>query len=84
MTECGLDVQDIHPTIRVGRPGTPEWNWIDRVISSFLPTMIELGVVSEEAGSEFEAVWTTYATDPNSLFVSPPVIDIIATRPAVR
>ena len=82
IAECGLQVQDIHPMIRIGRPGSLEWQWIETIVFNFLPTMIELGVLSAEDREAFEGEWAARSKDPYSFFCSPPVIDIIATKPA--
>lgn len=82
LADCGLEVQELYPMIRIGRPGSLEWEWIETIVFNFLPTMIELGVLSAADRKAFEAQWEERREDPYSFFCSPPVIDIIATKPA--
>lgn len=79
LDHAGFDVVEILPMLRVGRPGTPMWTWIDAVGCNH-GNLVEAGLIT---GSELESYyreWREQTTNPHAFFTAPPVLATIARR----
>lgn len=81
MDACGLEVTDIRCIAKIARPGTPEWLWPESFFASFLPTLQEMGLVSEAEAQAFRDDWEARAADPNSYMALPLQYEIVGRKP---
>ena len=80
LAEQGLRLREVRPSLRLGAPGSLEWQWIETVVLPYLPKMVELGVVSPTERDAFLVDWERRAADPHAFFCSPPVLGFIAVK----
>ncbi len=80
MAACGLQVREIQPVLRVARPGSVLWDWPGSFVRIFVPTLVELGLLTRDEQTEFAAEWEQRSRDPHSFFFCPPAFDVIAVK----
>ena len=78
--KCGFEVREITPILRVAIPGTALWHWPTSFFLNYVPSLLEMGLISKAEADEFNAEWARRSNDPNSFFCTPPVFDIIAVK----
>ncbi len=81
MQRCGLRVREIHPILRVARPGSALWNWPTTFFRNYIPVLVEMGLLTTGDQEEFHAEWSRRSADPATFFCTPPVFDIIGVKP---
>jgi hypothetical protein len=80
MARCGMEVQEIRPVVRVGRPGTALWKWPQSFFANYLPTLVEMQLISDTDASAFQAAWSARAQDAASFFLTPPMIEVVGVK----
>lgn len=80
MHEAGLEVREVRPLVRVGRPGTALWEWPRTFFRIFLPTLVEAGSLSARDADEFFAVYDERSADPGAYFLSPPMVEVVGVK----
>jgi SAM-dependent methyltransferase len=82
MAAAGLQVEEVRPLQRVARPGDPLWEWPTSFFANFIPMLVERGLVTNDDWRAFQREWEERTRDPNSIFWTPSMVEIIARRPA--
>jgi len=82
MAAAGLEVVEIRPLQRIARPGDPLWDWPTSFFANFIPMLVERGLVTGEDWRAFQDEWAERTRDPNAVFWTPSMVEIIARRPA--
>ena len=80
LSECGFEVREVKAHLRVARPGSALWQWPTTFFLGYLPTLVQLGLITTADQTEFEREWKQRTNDPSTFFVTPPVYDIIAIK----
>ncbi|HYW09016.1 MAG TPA: methyltransferase domain-containing protein [Longimicrobium sp.] len=80
MERCGLRVRHIRPISRIARPGTALWKWPKSFFDNFLPGLVAAGTLDAATLAEFNAAWAELEGVPGALFVTPPMVEIVAVR----
>lgn len=80
MRDAGLEVRSIRPLVRVGRPGTPLWDWPRTFFEIFLPTLMERGAITPEDAAEFWSDYEARSADSAAFFMSPPMVEVIGVK----
>lgn len=78
----GLTVSHLRSIVRIARPHEPLWQWPDSFFKNFLPMLVDMGLLTKDEHAAFNADWSARETDPGGFFATPPVIDIVARKPA--
>ncbi|HMQ14547.1 MAG TPA: methyltransferase domain-containing protein [Phycisphaerae bacterium] len=81
LAECGLELRELRPHLRVARPHDPLWQWPATFFRNFVPAMVREGFLTAQDQADFENDWAERSRDPNSFFVAPPVYDVLAVKP---
>jgi ubiquinone/menaquinone biosynthesis C-methylase UbiE len=81
MAAAGLEVLEVRPLQRIARPSDPLWEWPTTFFSNFIPMLVERGLVSDADWREFQREWDERTRDPNAMFWTPSMVEIIARRP---
>jgi len=79
LASAGFEIVEIVPILRVGRPGTPLWAWLEATGKNH-PNLIEAGLITDAELESYHREWNERATDPSAFFMAPPVISTIARR----
>ncbi len=80
MDEAGLEVMEIRPLQRVGRPGDPLWQWPTSYFASFLPRLVETGFMTNAEHDLVLTEWRELGEKPGAFFFTPPQLEIIAVK----
>ncbi len=81
MAAAGLEVEEIRPLQRIARPADPLWEWPTTFFSNFIPMLVEQGLVTKADWVDFQSEWSERTRDPNAVFWTPSMVEIIARRP---
>jgi SAM-dependent methyltransferase len=79
--DAGLEVDDIVPTVKSGRPGSPVWNWLSSYFLPILERYAALGPLTPEAAARIGSAWRDAAGRPASLLIGPMLLDIVGRKP---
>lgn len=80
LLQHGFTVREIRPVVRVARPGSPLWQWPTTFFTTFVPRLVEMGLLTPADQRAFETEWVARSQDPATFFVTPPVFEILAVR----
>ena len=78
----GMTLPHLRSIVRIARPTEPLWQWPDSFFKNFLPMLVDMGLLTKEELAAFNADWSAREKDPGGFFATPPVIDIVARKPA--
>ncbi len=80
MAAAGFDIEEIRPLQRIARPGDPLWDWPTSFFNNFIPMLVEQGLVAEEDWRWLQDEWAERTKDPNAMFWTPSMVEIIARK----
>lgn len=80
LLEYGFTWRDIKPTYYAVRPTDLLWQWPTTFFATYVPRLVQRGLLSEEEHQEFLADWRRRSEDGVSFFCTPPVFDVIGVR----
>jgi SAM-dependent methyltransferase len=83
-TQAGLDVVDITPTTKFGRPGNAEWTWMTTYFLGMLPRYAALRPFTPTQAASLRRHWLACAARKTSLLVSPTVLDVVGRKTSTR
>ena len=78
--ECGLEIEHYTPVARVGRAGSLEWRWMSSFFSSYLPRLVEPGLVTSEQVDADRAEWERRARDGRTYCTTPTMASIVLRK----
>ena len=79
LTAAGFQILELLPILRVGRPGSPLWDWLD-LHNRNHPNLVEAGLLTEAELDAYYREWEERSADPAAFFTAPPVLATIATK----
>jgi len=77
---AGLEVVDVTPTTRVGRPGSIEWDWMSTYFLDVLPRYGRFRPFSSAKAAALRRHWLAAARRRTSILISPTVIDVVGRK----
>ncbi len=80
LAKNGFEILSLKPQARVGRPHQKIWQWPDSFYRNYLPILVRDGHLSESEAAEAWRIWDSASHDPNSFYVGPMVLDIVARK----
>ncbi len=78
---AGLDVVELRPILRVGRPGSPLWRWLEATNANH-PNLVDAALLTASELEAYTREWEERAGDPGAFFVAAPVLATIARKRA--
>jgi ubiquinone/menaquinone biosynthesis C-methylase UbiE len=81
MHDSGMEVLHLEPVNRAARPGSLVWKWVSLFNTSYLPRLVEQGMMTEQETQQFRQDWAELESDPSAFFYPPPMLGIIARKP---
>ena len=78
---AGFEIEHFEVQARTGRPGSLVWGWLNDFYASYLPRLVERGLLDEKQLEEFSAVWRAAGRDLQSVVIAPVMADIIVRKP---
>lgn len=82
LSKLGMSMTHLRSIVRIARPHEPLWQWPDSFFKNFLPMLVDMGYLTADEHAAFNADWAAREKDPGGFFATPPVIDIVARKPA--
>jgi SAM-dependent methyltransferase len=79
--DAGLEITSARPIVFAATPGERLWNWPAGFVKTNVPRLVELGVRSPQWGASVLDRLERAESDPRSIFITPTVLEIIATLP---
>jgi len=86
---AGFRIVHLEAHQRVARPGESMWQWPTTFFASYVPRLVEMGLLREDQAEAFMADWremtSRHAHDPSTshvFFNAPPVYEVVAEREA--
>lgn len=76
----GLRVE-LHVSTKAVRAQTPEWLWPEVLFRNHLPALVDEGHLSRETLDAFLAEWDERSRDPDAVFFSSPMMEVVGRRP---
>lgn len=73
----GLSVDHFAPVARLGPVGSGEWNWIEQFFHSYLPKVVEAGLLSAEEFEEFRGEWNRRTESGEGYCYTPTMADVL-------
>ena len=80
MARAGLEVREIRPLVRVGRPGTALWQWPQSFFANYLPTLVEMRLITDADAAAFRAAWSAGPDGAASFFLTPPMVLVVGVK----
>ena len=80
MTRNGFEIETIKPINRVARAHTRIWKWVELFNQSYLPKLVESGLLSESEVSKFHRDWAQLNQEPAAFLYAPPMLGIIGIK----
>ena len=76
----GCRVRELVPMTHFARPGSAFWEWPKRFFFSYVPRLVEDGLLTTAEQAAFEAAWCNREKGPAAFLSTPPMVGIIAER----
>ena len=77
---AGFTLEHLRPRARLGAVGSPEWRWLEEFFRSYLPRVVERGLMSRVELDAWSAEWAQRAAAGGSYVVAPTMADVILRR----
>jgi SAM-dependent methyltransferase len=77
---AGFAVEEVNPTIKVGRPGSATWRWLTDYFFSVMDRYASFPPFTPEMAARLRRHWTRAAKDRSSLIVAPTVLDVVLRK----
>jgi SAM-dependent methyltransferase len=74
---AGVDLLEVTPTIKIGRPGSPVWNWLSTYFLGIMDRYARHRPFTPAAAARLRRHWQRASKEPTSLMISPTVLDIV-------
>lgn len=81
MLKAGLKLIEIRPWVKAGAPGSPVWNWAETFFLDYLDEIARHPPLTPARAKKFRADFKRLRRDPEALFISPAVLDVVARKP---
>jgi len=79
--KVGLQVVEIVPTIKVGRPGSPVWRWLSAYFLGVMDRYADCPPFTKAKAARLRRRWLAAAREKTSLMIAPAVLDVVGRKP---
>jgi SAM-dependent methyltransferase len=76
----GLRVTDVRSLVRSARPDSLLWQWPTTFFRVYVPRLVDMGLLTPAEAQEFHAEWNRRSSDPDAVFCTPPMLEIIGVK----
>ncbi len=81
MADNGLLLEQDIPITRTISPDDSMWEWPTTFFRSFVPELVNLGLLNSREGEAFEEAWSRASLNPGTRFPLPPMQGQVARKP---
>ena len=78
--KAGLEIVDITPTTKFGRPGNAEWEWLTTYFLGVLPRYAGFRPFTPKQAASLRRHWLACGRQTTSLLISPTVLDVVGVK----
>jgi len=78
--QVGLQVVEIHPTLKTGRPASPVWNWLSTYFLGLMDRYASFPPLSKAQATRLRRHWLAIGRQKTSLIIAPAVLDIVGRK----
>ena len=78
--ECGLVVEHLRPVARIGEVGSLEWQWLTEFFQSYLPKLVDQGLLEQGELDAWRRDWDRRAMEGKSYCYTPTMADVILRK----
>jgi SAM-dependent methyltransferase len=78
---AGLEVLEVRPHVKTGRPGSAVWNWLSRFFLGVLGRYAAFPPLTRTKAARLRRRWLAASRDRTSLMVAPAVFDVVGRKP---
>ena len=82
MRQAGLEVRTLRPLVRVARPGSALWEWPATFFANYLPSLVQMGEITDVERRAFEHAWEERSRSPDAFLLTPPMVEVTGVKPA--
>lgn len=79
--QCGLRVEYFEPVARMGPPGSPVWGWLEGFYRSYLPRLLDRGLLRADQLETFMTDWEHRSAEREGFVYAPTVVDVVLRKP---
>lgn len=80
LVELGFELRSLAPVVHVVPPSSFVWQWPKSFIATGVARLVQLGAFTPERGREIQEAFAACEAAPNTLMITPSVLEIIAVR----
>jgi len=80
MADAGMRVESVRPILRTARPHDALWQWPRSFFRNYVPVLLEMSLITQDDADAFEQAWDASERDPNAVFYTPPMTEVIAVK----
>jgi len=77
---AGFELEHFRPRARLGRVGSLEWRWIEKFFRSYLPRVVERGLLEPPELEAWQREWDERAAAGASWIMTPTMADVILRK----
>ncbi len=79
--QLGLVVELFEPMVRIAVPGSPEWRWIGGFFESYLPRLVERGLLAPELFERHGERWRERTARAEGACLTPVLANLVLRKP---
>src|SRR5262249_30675662 len=79
--QAGLELEHFAPRARIGAVGSGEWRWLEGFFRSYLPRLVERGLMTAAELAAWTREWEARSAARASFVVAPTMCDVILRKP---
>lgn len=79
LQDAGFEIVDLLPFWRVGRPGSPLWEWLEGTGVNHA-NLVEAGLLSEAELEAYFQEWKAHSSNPCAFLAAPPLLATVARK----
>jgi hypothetical protein len=80
LNDLGFEIKSMLPIVDVISPSNFVWQWPKSFVQSGLRRLVDLGSIQPERAEEILESFMTLEKQPNTLMITPGVLEIVAIR----
>ena len=79
--DAGLELEHMEPIARMGAPGEPVWEWLETFHRSYLPRLVERGLLGADECAAALQAWRDHGELPGARVLAPTMASVILRKP---
>ena len=80
LSKAGFELIEVNPIVRIAMSGSSLWKWSETFFKNYLRRLESMGLIDVQQKNSFQEQWSQRSSMPEAFFVTPPMIEIIATK----